>query len=398
MRVISPLHIGNGNELTPVDFYPAKDRIYVLDVDKLISDLVKLGVEYDELLDFLKSPGESWYIWKHYLERYHLNPAHYSRYSLKIKGELGKRSSGIREFIKTNGKPYIPGSSIKGAIRTAVMYKVLRDCGDVNTVVEAIRWSGEIIKDKNKKNRTINKVISKLIEDIYYKSEDLLDYHLTILLRENVDPKSADDSLEAIVFGFEVSRGRIRHEPKRDPMRGLIVRDSKPISLDKLSLYEVKVHGNPQLIPIYVEALDPGTVVDIEIRVDRELLKRNANYMNGLFWYCLSLKGDPWDVFEEFIWEAVDDFYKELAKAEERKAREFYKELSSYERILRVGWGSGWISTTIGLLLKGRGNKWERVRRKLGLGKNPKTKNIVAKFPKTYRLTTNGMPMGWVAL
>ncbi|HII61489.1 type III-A CRISPR-associated RAMP protein Csm5 [Pyrococcus horikoshii] len=366
-EVLTPLHIGNGNELTPVDFYPLGDRIIVLDTEKLINDLLRLGVEVEELLDFLRNPPGSLYLWRGYLEKLHLDPRNYARYSLRIRGELGRESSRIKEFIKIKGKPYIPGTSLKGAIRTAVLYKVLKDCGDVPTVVEAL----------GKYGKTTGNIIRAITHP---GNQDLLDYYLFYLGRGNVRGKQADDILEAIVFGFEAER-RFRYEPKRDPMKALIVRDSRLIPLDNLSVYEVRVVGWGSSIPIWVEALDPGTRFEAEVKVDRELLRIGSDYFNGLLWHCLA--GED---FEEFVWKAVEEFYGELAKLDNVKERD----------VIRLGWGSGWISMTVGILLM-RKRGWERVRRKLGLGKNPHTNKIVERFPKTKRLA-NGQPMGWIKI
>jgi len=98
-------------------------------------------------------------------------------------------------------------------------------------------------------------------------------------------------------------------------------------------------------------------------------------------WHCLA--GED---FEEFVWKAVEEFYGELAKLDNVKERD----------VIRLGWGSGWISMTVGILLM-RKRGWERVRRKLGLGKNPHTNKIVERFPKTKRLA-NEQPMGWIKI
>ena len=395
LTVLSPLHIGSGSKLTPVDIYPTEDRVYVLDVERLFNDLQKLGVDLEEILALLRSPPGEHYVWKGYIEEYHLNPSDYALYSLPVFDKPGKTSVQINEFIKSNGRLYIPGSSLKGAIRTGVFYKVLRECGDSGTAMNLV--SG---------------LSGNLGREIGY-SESLIDYYLAYLDRETsrnrrFDRKRADDLLEAIAFGME--RGRypgIRHEPKRDPMRGLIIRDSQGIGRGHMAVYRVETVGNPSPIPIWVEALQPGTEAEVELKFDAELLRMNASHFNGLLWECLKDRGKPWEVFEDFVWEAVKEFYnaiidhelKNLSKfGRHREAvRSFYEGLRGRERVLRLGWGSGWISTTIGLLLVERGWKWEQIRKKLGLGRNPSGRGFSKDFPKTRRLA-NGKPMGWVML
>ncbi|RLF87641.1 type III-A CRISPR-associated RAMP protein Csm5 [Thermococci archaeon] len=384
MNVLTPLHVGNGNELTPVDFYPRENEILVLDVGRLVYDLQKLGADIEEILGMIRNPAEDLYVWKKFLTEYKINPEQYAKYKLKVRGKIGRMSSRITEFIKESGKPYIPGSSIKGAIRTAVMYEILKECGDTVTVVEALK-EGTRIAGKDPI------AIQELIRSIGHPANhDILDYYIhyinmeikkALQRRKKVNLKTVDDLLEAIVFGFDIGRGGIRHEPKRDPMRALIVRDSSKIPLNNLAVYEVRVIGADVNIPVWVEALEPNTRFNVEIIFDKELAERNSDYFNGLLWHC---KGKE---LEEFIWKAVEDFYRELAKIDGIRG----------SNLLRIGWGKGWISNTIGLLLKRKGQKWEQVRRKLGLGRKPGGKGISSMFPKTRRIA-NGMPMGWVEI
>ncbi|WP_456365155.1 type III-A CRISPR-associated RAMP protein Csm5 [Thermococcus sp.] len=411
LAVLSPLHIGNGNKLTPVDVYPTDDRVYVLNVERLFSDLQKLGVDLEKILTLLKNPPGEHYVWKGYIEEYHLNPSDYALYSLPVFGELGKTSMGINEFIKSNGRPYIPGSSIKGAIRTAVFYKALKECGDSGTVTSVLDGVARESRGREREN------IARL-KTFIGRNAHVVDYYLYYLesqIRRNeergkdFDKRHADDVLEGIVFGMEGSRRfpGIQYEPKRDPMRALIIRDSQSIGRKHLAVYRVEAVGNPSPIPIWVEALQPGTETEVEPKFDAELLRVNAGHFNGLLWECLKDRGRPWEVFEDFVWDAVREFYDAIIDHELRNlskfgrhgssVRSFYEGLRGKERILRLGWGSGWISTTIGLLLVEKGPKWEQVRRKLKLGENPSGRGLSRDFPKTRRLA-DGKPMGWVML
>ena len=78
----------------------------------------------------------------------------------------------------------------------------------------------------------------------------------------------------------------------------------------------------------------------------------------------------------------------------------FYKDLEDRieegELFIKVGWGSGWYSTTIGTRLKTH-PKFEELRRKFGLGRNPKTKKVVNDYPKTRRIANN-KPLGWIKI
>ncbi|WP_456422689.1 type III-A CRISPR-associated RAMP protein Csm5 [Thermococcus sp.] len=398
LKVLSPLHIGNGNQLTPVDIYPEEDKVYVLDLDKLIGNLQNLGVNLKEILHLLKNPPGERYVWKGYIDELNLNPKDYALYTLRIHGTPGKESMQIREFIKLNGRPYIPGSSVKGALRTAVLYRVLKECGDSGTAMDVVS------RVKNSKGLVERKTL-ELAKEIGFNSH-VVEFYVEKLSKERVDGKRADDLLEAIVFGMEPDRrSGVRYEPKRDPLRALIVRDSEPVGKKHLAVYRVEVV--PVNLPIWVEALEPGTTGNIEVRIDKELLKLNSGHFNGLLWECLENYGKPWEVFEDFLWKAVEEFYGEVIKTEltessrlrkyEANVESFYSSLKNYEgHLIRLGWGSGWLSMTVGILLRKEG-KWEDVREKLGLGRNPRSKRLSSYFPKTRRLA-DGLPMGWVVL
>ena len=400
VKVLSPLHIGNGNTLTPLDIYPSEGVIYVLDTMKLMHDLTKLGVNLEEVLQLLKNPPENAYIWKSYIDRFRLNLSNYSVYSLKIHGEIGKTSMQIKEFIKVNGKPYIPGSSVKGALRTAVLYKVLKDYGDSETAMKVVSKFSYNLAKKIGQNTSLIEFYLKYLQEEIRKAKSFRNY--------GFDTRKADDLVEAIVFGMESSRGHsVRHEPKRSPFKALIVRDSSEIGKKHLAIYRVDVIGNPQPIPIWVEALEPETITEIEVSLDKEALRLGSKHFNGLFWECLRFNGHPWEVFEEFLWEAVEEFYNDVIKEELKEAgkfgehgasvKKFYSSILSHKgHLLRLGWGSGWLSTTIGILLK-KVPKWESLRRELRLGKNPRGKGFSRDFPKTRRIA-DGLPMGWVVM
>ena len=219
LSIVSPVHIGNGRELTVVDFVPLNERlIAVLDLERLVEKLMQINAEVDEVLEVLRNPEmlPDEYIWKHVLDKYGVNVEDVRRYTLPVVGRPGNRSMRIREFIKVRGKPYIPGSSVKGAIRTAVFCHVAREH--------------------------------------YEELSGLLD----TLAKRGAKKTKADDRLEAEVFGYREQYRNGRkfkvYEPKNDPMRALIVRDSKPFGLKHLRLYSVSTVGGKKDIPNTLKA------------------------------------------------------------------------------------------------------------------------------------------------
>ncbi|NJE02965.1 type III-A CRISPR-associated RAMP protein Csm5 [Thermococcus sp. MV11] len=365
LTVLSPLHIGNGNELTVIDVLPLNDgRIAVLDLERLMLELTSAGADVEEILTLVKAPDmmEDMYIWKRYLSDYGVGLEKVKKYTLPVVGRIAPKSMRIREFIKSSGRPYIPGSSVKGSIRTAVFYHVAQE----------------------------------------HQKE--LDDFLLNLIKKKVSPTRADDELEMLVFGYARGRRGRRYEPKRDPMRALVVGDSEPLSIRNLKVYAVSTVGGKSEIPQYVEGVE-GIDVEIEIRVDNELLSRamRAGELNGFLAEQIKGKED----FEDLIWKAIDSFSREVISFERRELRKygafresvgrFYSQLERMEsHKLRVGWGSGWYSMTLGPLILGT-DFFKHIRRKFQLGRKPGTHALSGDFPKTRRVA-NSRPMGWVIL
>lgn len=108
IRVVTPTHIGSGGVITKLDYIVMNGKVRVIDyykaweMNKRIREKIERGI-FD--------PREC----KNY-------------YKYEVNGFCNPRGD-IHEHIKVSGKPYIPGSSLKGAIRTALIWKYLKDRG-----------------------------------------------------------------------------------------------------------------------------------------------------------------------------------------------------------------------------------------------------------------------------
>ena len=82
------------------------------------------------------------------------------------------------------------------------------------------------------------------------------------------------------------------------------------------------------------------------------------------------------------------------------------------ETVLHIGWGGGWYSTTIGMLVEKHSNfttgvkasprYWRldrhTIRSKFRLGNKPRSRDYSINFPKTRRITIEGEPLGWAKI
>lgn len=130
LEILSPLHIGTGDDLTPFDYFVRDSEVVVYNLQRLLAEDHKFAKD-------LLSKSEGFGSYRDYFLSNILSPEQienedYYFYTLsiseRVKSELrrlGERQNkaNINCFIRSgNGLPYIPGSSIKGAIRTAYAY------------------------------------------------------------------------------------------------------------------------------------------------------------------------------------------------------------------------------------------------------------------------------------
>ena len=113
LEAIAPVHIGTGMSYNRAEFVVKNDILHRISLRKLIDMLS--GHEIDNLTAQLErgsfSIGD-------FLQRTDVEPDEVSVYSLGCKMVPNE----VREQIKTANRVYIPGSSIKGAIRGALLY------------------------------------------------------------------------------------------------------------------------------------------------------------------------------------------------------------------------------------------------------------------------------------
>lgn len=378
VELLSPLHIGNGNELKMVDFYLNDDKKLIkrIDFDKFTSYCFENGINLmEELNKRHYKTGRDFSITK-FMDAEVIDPDDFTSYGVSAIIEKRERESEfvVKEHIKCGGA-YIPGSSIKGAIRTALMWSFLN-------------------ADSNK--------------DILF---DELGFWLNKNKITNRDLKKIGDQISHKVFG---------EDAHNDILRVLRISDTGTIDLEHLEVSEIKIVGNPQEIPVYVENLKTGTEATFDLYLDEDMLnteKKELDFKNHkLREYinkskiCEACNTFSKRVVEEHLRYLWENYNCESTIDEFERLRSKIEGCGDNEAVLHIGWGGGWYSTTIGLLVEtypefttsaeGGERKWYlregTLRHKFKLGKNPRTRRYAFRFPKTRRITIKGEPLGWV--
>lgn len=119
MELITPVHIGNGNFLyNNIDYIVEKDKIYVIDVQKVFE---KIGYDEKLIQTWVTKAEEGYNIMQIFPRGRITNLKDVSQRVIPIKYN-NKKENKLKECLHDGmGIAYIPGSSIKGAIRSALM-------------------------------------------------------------------------------------------------------------------------------------------------------------------------------------------------------------------------------------------------------------------------------------
>lgn len=229
----APLFIGSGRSYTKKEycFDTKKNEIIIIDEDKFISWIQenKLMSKYEnyifykpnqQLMHFMKE----WNVTDEELEKM-------TRYKVGIGDALKteKPLAEIMEFVKDGkGRLYVPGSSVKGALRTLILQKIIRD-------------KGKTFESGN----------------LQGKAKEFESSYLNIL---QINKKKPEDEVNSI-------------------MRGIQISDSEEIRIENITLCrkdDLSTSGNLKRLPIIREAVKPG----IDIRMKLVLDKSVASIIN----------------------------------------------------------------------------------------------------------------------
>ena len=132
--ILSPLHIGTGSQIEPFDYVIRNGKLYRISLEDFLWQLSK---EKREIFENIVNSGNLNKIRKYIIEEIDLEK--YSAYSIEVTEKIEhlylskiddiQNQLLIDPFIRTGGenKPYIPGSSIKGAIRTALINQIAQN-------------------------------------------------------------------------------------------------------------------------------------------------------------------------------------------------------------------------------------------------------------------------------
>jgi CRISPR type III-A-associated RAMP protein Csm5 len=230
IKILTPVHIGSGEELSPLEYFVDRERgfFHRLNMNSLFQDekfrpflntFINEAARRRNIGDIVKD---------HSLLRRHI------LYSLSVSAEarqpLLTNPANVKTYIKSAGRVFIPGSSLKGSILSALLWFVLKEACS---------------KDQAKKEQ------------------------IQFLLSSRRNDVGAFDKLLRLAFPLIVPGSRSVSDAKF--LRWLDVRDSSMyLPADSLQISQAKVNGarRGREIPIFYECLKEGQTFETEINCE----------------------------------------------------------------------------------------------------------------------------------
>lgn len=351
LRLLSALHInsGKGELLRDQDFVVEGQQVLVIDIDRLLSEADEQTIRHfmaDPRLTRLLRPGTA---------------GRYSLYALRIERASPEEIRQIATHIRDGtGRLFLPGSSIKGAIRTALCWAAYRGpLGRLGGIQEGRR----------------------------------------------PDARRSDDPLERELFDYDL------RNTTRDLFRALRIADAYPkegVSAQVVPVGIFSLQGQPPSLrrrgrPIHLEVMPSGTLLEGELALD-EYTMRPEHIQRGMRHYQKRRNLDS-------IAAHCRSFAAELIRREKefftrygaREVRSFYEKLEGRLKalepsgfLLPIGWGPGWRAKTIGTRLTiqeirrvAESYRLFRWQRGLTMGEFPKSRRLVG-----YEGPSE--PLGWL--
>lgn len=359
VTTLTPLHIGTGNTLLrDFDYVTHDGKTWVINEDTLADLLADYG---DDLAKMAAGRPASELLRP---EDFHADSPLF-RYVLPGEPRSQNPGSVLQEQIKDPwDRPYIPGSSLKGALRTALFY------------------AG-------------------------YGGRNLL--FRVAPSNDRINVKYVAQPLERDVFANNVSPGKA---PNHDLLRALQISDSVPDEQKRLQIVNVTVSKNsqPSGSPIELEAIPSDISFEMSLSLDGYLLsnqiRRELGYVDDQIGWVQGLPQivNSWTQDRLSVESQTNRSSNWTNTFEQIKpiVDRFVADQTSSEFVVQLGWGGGWDSKTLGKRLTDNKTEFSKLvndRRYKMLRKGQFVAGDV--YPKTRRaiVTRKLQPislLGWV--
>ncbi|WP_341531660.1 type III-A CRISPR-associated RAMP protein Csm5 (plasmid) [Nostoc sp. UHCC 0302] len=387
IQLTSPmLHIGSAvSKLSPFEYTATSKRVYLPNPEVLarafqqqgrMNEYIRRIENQEELNTLLQATfGDDW---ENACDsnKEPIFPKHTS--SLRW---TQQKITDLRPMIRNGfGQLYIPGSSIKGAIRTAIAYHLLKHA-DHYQIPKGERVS-EIERRLRQKIGNL-KQQAKFSDDTLFMNQLFTDFNLIYQERPTLGKVSLQNS--DFMRAVQITDTEPLLENKID-QRGQVIYLNLPIVTEVIISSRFPDRKAKYRASIYSEMVR-NVKTQFTISIDQEMLSwfqhKQAmripfNKIEDILNICKEFAQDQWD-YEHDYWLGIDDNLSSSGiKLNFREIRNIY-EPEECPHHLRFGWASGMIGTTVNLLFKD--DLREQIRDSCGLKapgfEAPKSRRIV---------------------
>ncbi len=249
LKAKAPVFIGDGKRIEKKEYvFLSNNSVGIIDIEKLYGFLKRKGKAIGFEKYMLSNNRDNLNVWLRSQSISVSDIKNTFKYELKSCDYIDRRERGLQvmSFIKDPyGKPYVPGSSLKGMLRTILI-------------------SMDIMENRKK-----YKSVSDSINDILDPGNTRKIYRTQLLKKEVSD-------LEAISLRTLEREHTNNKDAVNDVMQGFIVSDSYPLSVKDLALCQkIEVHkdGEEKSLPLLRESLKPETEIKFKLTIDSSVCK-----------------------------------------------------------------------------------------------------------------------------
>ena len=385
VTTLSPIHIGSGRQLTPFEFALDGDRFLVAKLEKILearpdrADELNRRLDRDgrnfSLSDFLRA-GEKQYP---AFRKYSAVLAAHTRELLE-RDRLQGGNMDVAECLKTSGDAqlYLPGSSLKGAFRTALAYTAFHD--DERLFASLKRLLATL--DRRHSTQTVDELIFRGAGN-----NPAYDLFKALCISDS-------SILPANEHNLEIGASKIlslKTPEQAAPPEGSMYAQLKALNLAASAQSPLKQDWT------ILETVRPGVRFEVEIALDETLLHTDAA-RRRLGWIrpCLPelspktlLRAANRFAAAVCEWE-LQFFGRQVSGIDAGPVLDFYQGLRTkiensegQSCYLCLGYGAGWHKQTIGILLERAADfDFRGLRKKLRLA----PERLQFDFPKSRKL------------
>ncbi len=291
LKTITPLHIGNNQQYEIFDFVKQNNKIYLINIYELlefaseqnseilnefndfIEEILKIAEkksENQESNQFLKEKLKLYNFFKNGKDKILKEYLNYIEKNKKSNVLLGQFDENKKFHIKSqlkhpSGSPYIPGSSIKGAIRTALLFDIIKQSDNTKTTIlnKALGKAyndaeKSLINNKNNKHLDkIKKIFAEELEKNYFYSTYEEPQKNIYATSPNQIKEEFDEKYDLLKF-LRISDANLSDHSKKNQEYYYVIKKSLLILKDK----------EPQHQTPYIEAINENLIFEFTIDFD----------------------------------------------------------------------------------------------------------------------------------